>query len=392
MLVSTMGKKRLILSILGIFYWLIIPASGQTSVVERNQNLRVLVLDGKPFDRGIHYGRALKDDIHKLVNLWKQDLEKTYNTDADVFIKNFLGKTNYQAAIQKWTPELWEEIKGIAAGSELDFDTIFAFQLVDEMWVLGRTLQQDHCTTIGTNKTEKNPAVVAQNLDIPPFYNGFQTLLRIKQPEKDMETLIFTFPGFIAANGINDHSVAVVVNAVQQLENSSDGLPVAFVIRGILQRRSFDDAVDFIKSIKHGAPQNYMIGGSERIGSFECSTTHVYSFVPFEGADFIYHTNHPLQNLHYSVEFVNYLNSKKISPNEYKHRCVRFEALQKLLDTNAKVIELDLLKKIFSTRTNMINNQGTFGCTVMVLGKYPELHISPGRPDEEDFQIFKFHE
>jgi len=26
----------------------------------------------------------------------------------------------------------------------------------------------------------------------------------------------------------------------------------------------------------------------------------------------------------------------------------------------------------------------------MELGKNPELHISPGRPDEEPFQIFRF--
>ena len=376
---------------LGVCLWSGDLLFGQIPEVSSKGNLRVLTLEGKPFERGVQHGRALKDDIHKLVKLWKQDLEKSYKTDADIFIKNYLNKTNFQEAIQKWTPDLWEEIKGIAAGSELDFDTIFAFQLVDEMWVLGRTIQQEHCTTIGTNRTGKNPAVVAQNLDIPPFYHGFQTLLRIKQLDNDMETLIFTFPGFIAANGINDHSVAVVVNAVQQLENSRDGLPVAFVIRGILQRKSFDDAVDFIKSIKHGAPQNYMIGGPERIGSFECSTSNVSSFVPFEGANFIYHTNHPLENLHYSGEFESYLESKKISPTDYKHRCVRFESLQKILDTNEKAIDIDLLKKIFSTRTNKINNQGTFGCTIMVLGKDPELHISPGRPDEEDFQVFKFH-
>ena len=72
--------------------------------------------------------------------------------------------------------------------------------------------------------------MVAQNLDIPTFYHGFQTLLHIKDPAQDMETFLFTFPGFIAANGINSHSVAVVVNAVQQLENSRDGClsPLSF--------------------------------------------------------------------------------------------------------------------------------------------------------------------
>jgi len=386
-------KKTILFFItaLGLICWSIDTLISQEQDVSLCGNLRVLVLEGKPFERGVQHGRALKDDIHKLVKLWKQDLEKSYKTNADIFIKNFLDKTNFQDAIQKWTPELWDEIKGIALGSELDFDTIFAFQLVDEMWVLGRTLQQEHCTTIGANRTEKNPAVVAQNLDIPSFYHGFQTLLRIKQPDNDMETLIFTFPGFVAANGINNHSVAVVVNAVQQLENSRDGLPVAFVIRGILQKKSYDDAVDFIKSIKHGAPQNYMIGGSERVGSFECSAIHVYPFVPFEGANFIYHTNHPLQNFHYSSEFLSYLESKKISPDDYKYRCVRFEALQKLLQDNSAIVNLDLLKDTLSAREHNINNAGTFGCTIMVLGKDPELHISPGRPDEEDFQVFKFH-
>jgi len=94
------------LTIFGIFYLLIGSFLAQTQELSQSGNLRVLVLEGKPFDRGIQHGRALKDDIHKLVNLWKQDLEKTYQTDADVFIKDFLDKTSFQDAIQKWIPEL----------------------------------------------------------------------------------------------------------------------------------------------------------------------------------------------------------------------------------------------------------------------------------------------
>ena len=186
-------KKTILffITILGLICWSIDTLIAQEQDMSLSGNLRVLVLEGKPFERGVQHGRVLKDDIHKLVKLWKQDLEKSYKTDAGVFIKDFLDKTSFQDAIQKWTPELWDEIKGIAAGSGLDFDTIFAFQLVDEMWVLGRTLQREHCTTIGTNRTDKNPAIVAQNLDIPPFYHGFQTFLRIKQPDNDMVHALF---------------------------------------------------------------------------------------------------------------------------------------------------------------------------------------------------------
>jgi isopenicillin-N N-acyltransferase-like protein len=385
--------KKCFFVLLVIIQILAFPASqvfGQNTPLTAKGNLKVLVLEGTPYERGRQHGSALKMEIHELVKLWKEDIQKTYKIEADVFLKKFLAATNFQKAIKEWTPQLWDEIRGMSEGSGIDFDTVFAFQLVDEIWVLGRDIQAEKCTTIGLDKTETHPAMVAQNLDIPTFYHGFQTLLHIKDPEQDMETYLFTFPGFIAANGINNHSVAVVVNAVQQLENSRDGLPVAFVIRGILGRRTYAEAIQFIKSIKHGAPQNYMIGGAEEIGSFECSTSTVSEFIPFENASFTYHTNHPLKNLNYTVQFEKYLESKGVSPKDYKHACPRFQALQNILRDNSIHIDVDTLKGIFSNREIIINNRRTFGCTIMKLGKNPELHISPGRPDEEPFQIFRF--
>ncbi len=379
----------LILVILIVFF----PANSvccqQTSLTSKG-NLKVLVLEGNPYERGQQHGSVLKKEIHDIVKLWKDDIQKTYKTEPDVFIKKFLAATNFDKAIQEWTPELWDELKGIAEGSGIDFDTIFAFQLVDEIWVLGRDIQAEKCTTIGLEKTEMRPVVVAQNLDIPTFYHGFQTLLHIKDPAHDLETFLFTFPGFIAANGLNNRSVAVVVNAVQQLESSRDGLPVAFVIRGILQRRTYAEALHFIKTIKHGAPQNYMIGGAEEMGSFECSTTNVNKFIPFEDALFTYHTNHPLTNLNYTPRFVEYLKSKDVSPEDYKHPCPRFQALQNIFKNNSVQMDVDALKDTFSNREIIINNKSTFGCTIMILGKNPELYISPGRPDEEPFQVFRF--
>jgi isopenicillin-N N-acyltransferase-like protein len=385
-------KKRaaiLILCVLILFFPSILTFGGQTHPITKG-NLKILVLEGTPYERGLQHGKALNKEIHELVKLWKEDIEKTYKTKADVFIKKFLAATHFEKAIKEWTPELWDEIKGISEGSGLDFDTVFAFQLVDEIWVLGSDIHSEKCTTIGLEKTDKHPAMVAQNLDIPYFYHGFQTLLHIKDTERGLETYLFTFPGFIAANGLNSRSVAVVVNAIQQLENSRDGLPVAFVIRGILQRKSYAKALEFINTIKHGAPQNYMIGDAEEMGSFECSTTDVSEFVPFENASFTYHTNHPLKNLNYSDRFVQYLKSKDISLNDYKHGCPRLEALRNIFKDNSVPVDIDTLKDIFSNREIIINNRSTFGCTIMKLGTNPELHISPGRPDEEPFQVFRF--
>ena len=385
--------KKILIVLTTLFLTVLYLAShlaGQNHNLSYKGLLRVLVLEGAPHERGFEHGRALKKEIHELVKLWKTDIEKSYKMDANTFIAKFLKRTNFQKAIKRWTPELLEEVKGIAEGSGIDFPTMFAFQLIDEMWVLGRDVQSEHCTTIGVKKTDKNPSVVAQNLDIPRFYHGYQTLLHIKDSKTSWEALVFTIPGFIAANGLNNHAVAVVVNAVQQLENSRDGLPVAFVIRGILKKRSYEDAVQFIHTIKHGAPQNYMIGGPENVGSFECSTNKTKRYIPFKDASFTYHTNHPLENLNYSKRFLDYLKSRNTPPQDYEYNCPRFKSLQKILNNNSVRIGINKLKKIFSDRETIINNGGTYGCTIMVLTENPELYISPGRPDEEPFVVFKF--
>jgi hypothetical protein len=49
-----------------------------------------------------------------------------------------------------------------------------------------------------------------------------------------------------------------------------------------------------------------------------------------------------------------------------------------------------MLKEIFSSRETGINNPSTYGCTIMELGKNPQLLLSPGRPDEEPYYVFSF--
>ena len=353
-------------------------------------NLRVLVLEGDPYERGLNHGRMLKKEIHGLVEKWKADINKTYKMDADRFIAEFVRGTDFIPAIKKHTPDLLEEVRGIADGAGIDFNTMYAFQLVDEMWVIGEEIARNRCTSFGVRKTGKNPTLNAQNLDIPLFYHGYQTLLHIKEPGRKLESFVFTFPGFIGANGMNNRPVSVNVNALMQLEHASDGLPVAFIVRGVLEKETYDDAVKFLHDIKHAAGQNYIIGDVENMASFECSENKVTKFIPFEGANFTYHTNHPLTNDNYSAELLDRIKAENKTPREYDPYCSRFKSLKENFRDNSVAFDVEKLKAIFGSRDWNINRPSTFGCTIMVTSDNPELHISAGRPDEEPFLVFTF--
>jgi isopenicillin-N N-acyltransferase-like protein len=358
----------------------------------RRGNLRILELQGTPYERGKAHGQALKPEIRELVKRWKANLEKSFSVPAETYIRKLLEASDFQPAIERWTPDLLDEVRGIADGAGVDFQTMYAFQLIDETWVMSEDLGLSKCTTIGARRRGDTPAFVAQNLDIPSFYHGFQTALRIHGSEGEPGVLVFTIPGIIAANGLNDRSIGVCVNAVTQLAYSAKGLPVAFVIRGVLRQRKYAEAVRFLKKIQPAAPQNYVLGGPDVVASFERSAERLAEFIPFKDAEFTYHTNHPVVNDDFNPRFVDRLKAKGMSLDAYRALCPRFKFLEGAFNSNSAVLDLDVLKRVFANREARINNAGTYGCTIMMLGDRPELHIAAGRPDEVPFEVLGFEQ
>ena len=357
--------------------------------------LNYLELSGNNYEIGKQHGKLLKNEIRKITNLWKQNLEKTFKIKADKFIDEFYKNTNYLESIKKHTPGLLEEVKGISDGSGIDFKTIFVFQLVDEIWAAGsEIIDIHHCTSIGVSRHGDNPTMVAQNLDIPGYYHGFQTLLRILNKETGISSYVFTVAGLIGANGMNNYCLAVDVNTILQIRHSTDGLPVAFIVRGIMKQKNFDDAVKFIKEIKHASGQNYLIGGINEAASFECSASSVVKYSPFDESYFTYHTNHPLANHDFDPLFSSYIKSRyNINAEEYEFVCSRFDVLEKRILNQSAEIDLELIKKTLRSREGIgatINNSSTFGSTIMILKEKPEFLIIAGDPSEKEYVKYEF--
>jgi len=336
------------------------------------------------------HGTALKPEITELIERWKADLVKNYKVPTEDFIRKFLIHTDFRPSIERWTPGLLDEVRGIADGAGVDFDTMFAFQLIDESWVMSKDLGLDKCTSIAAGTRRGAPAFTSQTVDVPAIYHGFPTVLRIRDKGENLETLVFTIPGVVAVNGLNSRSVGVCVNAVTQLAYSQKGLPVAFAIRGILRQKTYTHAVKFLQDIPPAAPQNYALGGPREAASFERSAGLMVRFLPFEGAEFTYHTNHSLINDDFNPDFLAGLKRDGMSLETFKTVCPRFKFLEGTLTDNSTPIDLALLKTIYANRVSGINNAMTYGCTIMILGEKPELHISPGRPDVEPFQVLGF--
>jgi predicted choloylglycine hydrolase len=370
--------------------------------LDGTRELKVLHLSGSPYERGLQHGRRLRTEIGKLVSLWKEDLGRQAKTDPDSLIKRFLAETNFMPAIQKWTPDLLDEVKGIADGAGLPFETMFAFQLVDEMWVYLDQPAAGHCSSMGVVKTGAHPAYVAQNMDLEAFRDGFQVVLHIAGNQSLPEQFVFTSAGLIATNGVNNRSIAIACNTLLQLSASRDGLPVAFVVRGVLAQTSPEDAVKFIKGITHASGQNYILGASDRVFDFEASARKVVEFRPAVDGSIVYHTNHPLANDDLKPWHLKQMAS--LSPEERSKGDseTRLASVKQRFLKPASGIDEGVIKATLRSRDSDLHpvcrsrKEGdpffTFGATIMTLSDTPCLEVTMGPPDANEFVPLKFHQ
>jgi len=360
--------------------------------------MRVLKLKGKPEERGLIHGETFKSDISETIGLWKETFQILNDDEFKEYIGDFLKETNFLSAINKWAPGILEEVNGIAKSANVDKKIMLAFQCLDEFMWYGKNKKwiknstTDKCSALGIFKEKEIPVILAQTLDFDDFHDKYQIVLHIKDEISLVEQLIFTVPGFIGFNGMNNHSIGIVCNSLSQLRFSTNGLPVSFIIRGVLEQSNFNHAVDFVKNVPHATGQNYIIGGPDRVISLECSANKVSQCFNDEKVTRIYHTNHPFSN--------DDINEEQIIERQMINSKTRLGSLEKRLNDDKETLGVDYIKKILSSHDSdeypICRHKGThkgfmtIGCSIMVLSDKPEFHFAPGPGCKTKFEVFDF--
>jgi hypothetical protein len=353
--------------------------------------LRVIEISGTPWERGFQHGQQLRAEIALRFERWQGEVQRDFHLPLDTFVERFLAGTSYDQAVRKWTPELLDEVRGIAAGAEQPYPRVFAWQLIDEVWAMAGTVLREKCTAIGVDRIGDQPAFAAQNLDIPAEAHGFQVLLRVRDESRGLQTLVVTESGLVAAAGMNSARVAITCNTLLQLRPCRDGLPVAFVVRGVLMQKDQAAALAFLQGVKHASGQNYIVAGPDTAPGFECSAGKVVRWQPWPGAPFTFHTNNPLCNDDFADGYKARVAKSGCDPFVGERPCPRLGQCRKAFGADARP-DVAAVKALLASREGAppVNNATTFASFVMVLGERPELQIAAGRPDVVPFEVFHF--
>jgi predicted choloylglycine hydrolase len=226
-------------------------------------------------------------------------------------------------------------------------------------------------------------------MDIPPYYHGFQTVIKINDPDSDKVMMFLTIPGHLGITGMNNKSVSINCNTLMQLDYGKTGLPVTFIVRGVVGKSTQEEALKFLNEVNHASGQNYIIGGPEKVYSMECSANKVVEFRPFDNSNFTYHTNHPMSNIDYSSKYREQLVTNNRTIEQGLYECQRIKSFEKRFTENTENIGIEEIKNVLRSRDNgskdVVSNDHTYASVIYELSDQPKFIIAPGKPHEIDY-------
>jgi isopenicillin-N N-acyltransferase like protein len=345
----------------------------------------VIDVAGSAAERGAALGVRLRDRIIDNAERWKADLHTRLGVEPEGFAGRFLAATSYLDAINAYTPEILVEVEAMAEAADADHDEILVMQFMDEVWLNAAATAPEHCSSVGAVAGDR--VVIAQNMDLETFRDGTQIIVR-HRPDGGPDLLLLTAPGVIAFNGLNGAGVGVCVNALGTLASRRHGLPVAFVIRGLLEHANRRDAVGWLDGIPHASGQNYLVGGPDGISDRECSADGVAAMADQR---LVLHTNHPLATAatQAGADAVADLGTSSGA---------RLESLRRNL-ADRDVVGVDDIKAALSATDDPAfpvcrrPEDGpffTFASTVMETAPSPVMHVALGPPTRCPYETVRF--
>jgi isopenicillin-N N-acyltransferase like protein len=342
-------------------------------------DLPVVTCAGSPGQRGERHGEALRGLIAEGLGRWAESIASAQEVAHGDYIRDFVQGTDFLPAIQRWTPGLLDEIEGIARGSAQPWPWIYAYNLLDEEWTWSRDQKAGSapgCTVAGF-APQGGTTLLAQTMDIPNVHDGTQTVLRV-EPDDGPAALIFTHAGMIGLTGCNEDGLAVVVNNLDVLAASRTGLPVAFVLRGILAQRTLAEAVEFVSGVPHATGQHYGIAAPDGLASVEGWATGVA--VNAQAGTRLLHTNHPL----YTKETVGDTESRY----ERSRTRERLEYLELEAGSRRDVLGLQELLSDCTVPVSLGADRPsmTFGAVVYECSVPARMWVAPGPPHMTPFR------
>lgn len=238
-----------------------------------------VIATGTPYDVGYQIGLAGRDAMHEIVihsDAWLEVIRSAHRSTVDQLARYTCNRF----------PEIWAELKGLAAGLELPIESVFAWNCRGDLI----SAAGEGCTTV---VMPGEPTVIAHNEDGMPLLNG-HCFMAHTDLDSGPNYVAFCYPGSLPGHtfGINSSGIYQAVNNLR-LRFDAVTMPRMILGRAVLGCRSLESAVDLLRKDNQSGGFHFTLGQASRPTplsiEFGAGRSHV---VPIESG--FAHANHAL--------------------------------------------------------------------------------------------------
>ncbi|HOO57364.1 MAG TPA: C45 family autoproteolytic acyltransferase/hydrolase [bacterium] len=244
-------------------------AANSEARVENRDGLKIVYLEGSPYDLGFQQGSMLKEDVNVVYTTYLNDLVYEDWVKKYAILKGMSlayknprkGMAKFAQNVVPHVPEYYlEEMKGLAEGAGLDYREVVNMMVhVDYFAILlCSTLVASGPATLDGNLIE------ARNLDwasgaakeLDPLSTMF-----VYKPDRGHAFMSILYPGIVGAlTAVNDAKLTVELNFSMATENGTEGFPAMLIVRHIAQNAAtLDEAEALLREMPRIAGYNVMV-------------------------------------------------------------------------------------------------------------------------------------
>ncbi|MEM5315329.1 C45 family peptidase [Paraburkholderia sp. JHI869] len=255
-------------------------------------------VSGKPYERGVQYGRAVADRVRLSASRYGRTLRNIgYSEAAQMALIRSL-----EQAIGEFQPAYLDEMRGIAAGADVPFEDIVMINARTEVLAKARVEKttpadaedEDGCTGVLVlpSRSANGQLIHAQNWDWKADCVDTGIVLRVRNDEGP-DYLTFVEAGGLARSGLNAAGVSITANYLESDRDFAQmGVPLSLLRRRVLEEPVFANALRTIAITPKSCSNNIMLGMAEGFGiDFECAPDEAFPIWPGDD-QLIVHANH----------------------------------------------------------------------------------------------------
>lgn len=313
-------------------------------------------VSGGPIERGEQYGSLARTQVHHA----RDGYERSFASKGVTWEDAVSHAEGYAESIQRFFPDIWDEMRGIAKGANLPFGDILAMNCRTE--ILWQALVSAHrmatgcanplrgvgeCSSfaIAPTHTALGHTLIGQNWDW--LVHGLDSVILLEVEREDGPNYVtIVEAGLLAKTVMNEHGIGMAVNTlVTSVDGTTPGVPFHVLLRALADCKRVYDAVELLASHPRASSGNYMLGAADgailNVETGPGDARNINVQIAKHGKTF--HTNHFLDSTRDGFD---------LAPMAMSDSYVRLSRLRELVGINAKKVTLAVLDHALRDHTD----------------------------------------